>query len=1297
MSSSLFERFPWTRLWCPWETPVKYDHDGFVLDPESEYGRTLNPDLTTLDALQDQRCLILLGEPGLGKTEALRDHYQNIKEAKKPPDLVMWVDLKDFVDAYGFSRQVFDSIAFKEWEWGNGRLYLFLDSLDEGLLAFDSLSGFITQELHRLARPSQFKKAQSAEPTPPPAGSSDMTMTVEGDQNIPLTRLYLRISCRSAIWRPGFAKDLEGLFEQNHLPILRLAPLRRRDVELAAESAEANDFVEQVIARKVVPFAVKPFTLKALLSLFRQEKTLPPQKLTIYSEVCRVACIEHNKSRKEKLRLGQLNSEERLKIARRIAALSVFCNKSTIRTDFPAETLEVEELGVDVIYGNEDEVRIDAHTLRETLDTALFAWGSEHRVSWDHRIFSEFLAAEYCKLKMVSVRDVSRLIFVEALGQRRVAQQLYETTAWLCLFYPSLVKTVVKNDPAVLLLSDVLKDDEKIRFAVTERYLLGFEREEHFNDQLQTELALLSNPRLSEQLRPYIADRKKNIRARIKAMDIAEECLKHDLEPYLIKVARDKSETVAVRVHALVVLERFGTSQSKQQLRELIRVDRNEDPNDEIKGWALRAVWPDHISVEELFSVLSRPEDTGFYGGYYTFLHSLRSTLPSHLEGEDLLTAMRWVEGLFHGPDRRDRLQSIGDCILIKAWEQLENPSVLEAFTAIALKRIQLHAPIAEGDLLGQREHGYPFYQLLSKDPEKRRLVSRSLIRQMATSAETESPFLLLYCPDQIIRPADTGWLIEQLALSTAKEKQVILSNLERMSDAESLVPIRAGLDSGILPESLRSLIYVDLASSLAATLRHQYQEMRHFESRRHEPLVPPPSERISKLLQRIDQGEVAFWSHLTLTLTLEPDSRSYGDEAGDLRRMPGWLASDQQTKNEIVAAAKQFLLHFAPIPKEYSQQTFGHWIIAAYLAFVLLHAEDLAFLQSQEEEFWNRWSGLLISYRFDHQKELSNDLLSFVAGRFPVALIKGLNEIFVPELTDCYFLSRLEDAWIPEVQEALVGFLKAGTLNLSCSESVLNILLAHGVSDAETIAETMIQQTTDPEKQIMASAALLKSSADGGQQLVLPLIKSSEELGKKVVERISEVGANVTFASKWSEAAVGELFIWLAKRYPYSKDSDFKGGWVGAAESVRFTRDALLTNLRNRGTAEAIAALDRAKKELGADWLKWHIGEAKTAAFWNAWNPISPPQLLGLVRGKADIAPRWQVFIAGLSSYIVNLLTPASASIPTRLCLSSCALFLILGLLELTRRDKPWLYPLWFLISLLSLIGLLFYHFIGF
>lgn len=135
-------------------------------------------------------------------------------------------------------------------------------------------------------------------------------------------------------------------------------------------------------------------------------------------------------------------------------------------------------------------------------------------------------------------------------------------------------------------------------------------------------------------------------------------------------------------------------------------------------------------------------------------------------------------------------------------------------------------------------------------------------------------------------------------------------------------------------------------------------------------PLIPSPSERISTLLERIDQGEVAFWSQLTLTLTLEPYSNRYGDEESDLRKLPGWLASDQKTRSLIVDAAKRFLLHFIPTPKEYSQQTFGHWIIAAYLAFVLLHGEDLPFLQTQEEEFWSRWSGLLISYKFDHGRK---------------------------------------------------------------------------------------------------------------------------------------------------------------------------------------------------------------------------------------------------------------------------------------------------------------------------------------
>ena len=227
---------------------------------------------------------------------------------------------------------------------------------------------------------------------------------------------------------------------------------------------------------------------------------------------------------------------------------------------------------------------------------------------------------------------------------------------------------------------------------------------------------------------------------------------------------------------------------------------------------------------------------------------------------------------------------------------------------------------------------------------------------------------------------------------------------------------------------------------------------------------------------------------------------------------------------------------NFAPTPNDYWQQTFGHWVIAAYLAFVLLRDEDSHFFDLQQEHFWCRWSGLLISYRFDYGKELNRDLLELIAKTHPNALVNGLYEVLVPQLTDCNFLERLGTAWIPQVEQTLVSILNAAILKQSCNETILNILLQHGSKPAEAIAESMLAQTNDPQQRIIAAIRLGRSSSDGGQRLVWPLIQSSDALGKEIVERVSGFGENGEFVKKWSESALGSFFVWLTKRYPYEE-----------------------------------------------------------------------------------------------------------------------------------------------------------------
>ena len=483
------------------------------------------------------------------------------------------------------------------------------------------------------------------------------------------------------------------------------------------------------------------------------------------------------------------------------------------------------------------------------------------------------------------------------------------------------------------------------------------------------------------------------------------------------------------------------------------------------------------------------------------------------------------------------------------------------------------------------------------------------------------------------------------------------------------------------------SRLYIELSSTRAANLKRHYEEIS--PARRAPRLVqPPPSERIATQLRRIDEGNSEEWSWLTKTLTLEKYSEFYGDEGDDLRKLPGWVESDTSTHQHIASAAKKFVTNYRPAPVEYSQHTFGHWIIAAYLAFTLLYDLDIPFLESRDQDFWNRWTGLLLAYRFDHSRGVYRNLLSLVAKRHPIALTNGLTEVLTPELVDCSFLARLQDVWTPEIQNLLMEAVKSEALNCECSETILNLLLDQGSQEAEELAKSRATDASNPDRQVRAAVALLKHSTTGAQDCVWPLIQSSDELGKRIVEAASDFGAGPKAIRKWSDQAVGNLFIWIAKRYPYQENSGSVGGAVavGTSETVRYLRDSLLTYLRNRGSAESVAALQRAGRELGADWMNWHVADAKNVGFRIAWNPITPSELL-LLASARNRPNTWAansllvVALTVLINVLTGLITPSALHVQTKAFLVIGTILAILALIEPMYEARRSLLPLWIIL----------------
>jgi hypothetical protein len=81
---------PWKRVWLPLDREVKWSaaDDGFLPDWDDILGFRSPDGPKPLDDLLDLRCLILCGEPGMGKSKTLELHRRQIEEnARRSGDL----------------------------------------------------------------------------------------------------------------------------------------------------------------------------------------------------------------------------------------------------------------------------------------------------------------------------------------------------------------------------------------------------------------------------------------------------------------------------------------------------------------------------------------------------------------------------------------------------------------------------------------------------------------------------------------------------------------------------------------------------------------------------------------------------------------------------------------------------------------------------------------------------------------------------------------------------------------------------------------------------------------------------------------------------------------------------------------------------------------------------------------------------------------------------------------------------------------------------------------------------------
>jgi hypothetical protein len=1233
-------QYDWQRFWIPRDGMLDLSDGGFLADPTGPSLRSHPAAPATLAELTKYRALVLLGEPGIGKSTTLEAEAARASaDAVADGTTSIHVDLRAYSSDALLHQRVFGSPEFIAWTTGTSHLVLHLDSLDEALLRVDSIANLLASELPRY----------------------------------PTSRMSVRIACRTAVW-PGAILEpvLNSLWGNGAVGIFELAPLRRKDVVAAATAhdIDADTFIRELYAADVVPFAIKPLTLNLLLGLFQRDGQLPRSIVDLYTRGCLKLCEETNASRRSARRLGALNPAQRLRVAGRLAAATMLANRYAVWAGMESDGIPAEDVAVSVLARGHEEGDFPAFDItedhvREVLDTGLFTSRGGERMGWAHQSFAEFLAARYLVEKKVSPENVLKVLLHPSGG---LVPQLGVVAAWIASLSKQVRDVLIASEPLVLLRGDLTGWSENDLAALTASLLAAFEHHNlrDFIPGIADYYTKLAHPQLAAQLRPYTVDSDKNLVSRRGAIMMAGSCAVTELQPELLQIALEPTADPDLRTRAVSSLQTCGDETVPAQMLVLAKGELGADPNDGIRGHALEILWPKHISASDLFNMLARPNE-GYVGAYVMFL---THTLPESLPIRDLPVALRWATSFvasagYIGDFHR---KSLADSILFRSWKNLENPEIVGPLLDYVFACLHQSGSLLRGT--GHRGQEQ-FRAELNTDAARRHQFLRAAAKR---GIERMQVFYLAHAG--FLRRDDFFWLLGQHPVDVTLDGVTLCNMIEMTFDREDPAHFEAiyeaALQWPLLWQQFRGVFEgVPLDSADAQMLRKNQKMMKEFEEQRPPPVSPPPAERIANLLTQFEAGEWRAWWQLNRELTLTPTSTVYGSDLEyTITVMPGWIAADEPTRQRILRAAEAYLT--------VGETSFDEWIgsnrlflndRAAYRAFILLKALEPGVYQSIPVTAWQKWApaiaGLPKSTGSERPKlhvEVVVDALSEAPVEFVGAIKKIMNSeraesanadpnAAVVRGTSFYVLRELEGCWDSEsLKQGLFAELHDTTNSQEQFRTILEMLLTAGFIPARDYAIALLNQEPplDQQRMLVIASVLASRCVADAWPAIWARISQREDFARALfLDLASSYRFDASFFAGLQEQQIAELYVLLHRLFPLADDPKHNSGethFVGPHESVAHLRDGLVSLIVNKGTLAAVHAMRWTVAELPKlTWLPFLLRDAEQMMRIKTWAPLSPSEVFRLtdsyerqlVQTPADLC---ELLVAALRKYEAEL-----------------------------------------------------------
>ena len=1068
-------RYPWPRFWT---APGENIDDGFFPDsPSSIFARAA--DAPQLSELVDDPCLVLLGEPGLGKSHAVADAVAELRHAGHAVQLV---ELGAYEEGASLVGAIVDSPAWREWRESEDVLFLFLDGLDEALLHVKAIHKRLIVQLKKL----------------------------EGD----VARLRLRISCRSAEWLPDFDGQLADVFASTDVPRrLALAPLRAVDAAEAAraEGIDAERFVAEIFERDLGRLAAFPLTLRMIIDIAASgEGALPDTQSELFDRAILRLADEHDAGRRRELTGQALHVGRRVVVAERIAAAMMLAGKAAIESDLTTTSggdLTIRELEgfseQDAEAAGGASFLVGVEQIQEVLATALFVDIGGGRLTLAHRSLAEYLAARYLAHHHMDAEQIMSLLASADDPGGRLIPQLREVAAWMATLDEEVLAEVLDREPELLLRADSLTFTDEARARMVSSLLTEDTamRVERYDRRVRRAFGGLVHPSLPDQIHEALRP-EHSIPVRQMAFTLAQAAAMPELQQDLVVFAFNTDEPPFLRDDAVWALKDYADDNTRSALVPLATECIEDDEDDEIKGQALAATFPSPIGAGDVLKVLTPARNEHLLGAYKMFVWR---TFPQALRPEDLPEALDWARTVPRDHGASDLLSSLTDQILTAAWPHLDDERIRAAVVAVITPRLieyhELLGPLHDSDdtQTFQEEHG-------------RRLLVEDLMQ--AAIAGKIGPGWLGWSKPPMVRPEDYPWVVAKLRDAIGGPAEDAWAAL-----AASLFTPETCDVEGMFELTEQSTAFREATASWRTPVNLD-SEIAQMWSRRaeREREVPPPGDApdmdhiILDRLEAIEAGEVDVWWRLNVDLTYDKSGRR--DHAreieANLTQLDGWIRADDGVRTRIIEAAHRYLDRAPPDPDDWlGKNTINRSAFAGYRALRLLAKHRPAQLEELDADTWTRWMPIIVGYPRSSgtEDERFDDVLAILAAdRAPAALAHWTLRMVDLENAQgeghLLVMSRLRHVAAPELVEALVHKLGEPELNPHARGDITEYGMR---ADAQTFLPFVAEQLTpeaierDRDAALLVAAPALGIAPGTSWPLLEEVFASDPELGKQV------------------------------------------------------------------------------------------------------------------------------------------------------------------------------------------------------